>query len=492
MSEVRTRFAPSPTGFLHVGSARTAFWAWLLAKHNRGKFILRIEDTDQERLVPGAVKSLFEEFAWFGIQIDEGPSRQELLRMGEQWEDMPDIGGPYGPYVQSQRLERYREVAEELIRKGAAYRCDCTPEMLEEVRREQMVRRELPGYNGHCRERNVPAGAKHVVRFKMPAQSSLILMDAIKGKVAWDNASLRDTVILKSGGFPTYHLAAMVDDHDMKVSHILRGDEWLSTAPLHILIFEAMGWSAPVFAHLPVIMGPHGKKLSKRDGAVFTSLFREQGYLPEALLNFLVLIGWSAGEGNEQEVFSRPELIESFSLEHVNNASGRLDYEKLAWMNGVYLRKLPLDEFVRLSLPFIDKAGLKIDLKRYRMIAPHVQERAKTLQEAPAMVDFLCAAQIQRDMQAMYGKGVDALKAKEVLSASYTLLEGQNEFNTASLEAALRALAEQLGLKAGALFGVLRIAVTGKKVSLPLCESMAVLGKELVLTRIQDTAAQIA
>ncbi|RIL10288.1 MAG: glutamate--tRNA ligase [Proteobacteria bacterium] len=491
MKEVRTRYAPSPTGFLHVGGARTAFYAWLLARHHGGKFILRVEDTDQERLVPGAIRNLIEELAWFGIEIDEGPSKDDLEKLGENLDGLPDIGGPYGPYVQSLRLNRYRETAEELIRSGAAYRCDCTPEMLEKERNEQMARKEQPGYSGYCRERNVSADTRHVVRFKIPYKASVTLQDAVKGRVQFDNISLRDTVLLKSNGYPTYHLAVVVDDHDMKISHTIRGDEWLSTAPLHVLIYQALGWEMPVFAHLPVINGPSGKKLSKRDGSVFTSVFREQGYLPEALLNYVLLIGWSPGEGSEQEIFTREEMIQKFTLDGVNKASGVFDYNKLSWMNGMYIRSLPFDKFTSLARGVLGSAGLQISEERLRIIGPHVQERIKTMAEIPAMIEFLCVDEIERDIEAMYDKNINLEIAKKVLSLSSERVSALQDFDTSSIDAALRPLAEQLGLKVGPMLGVIRIAVTGKKVTPPLFESLEALGKVETLRRIEQLRSRL-
>jgi len=346
MKEVRTRFAPSPTGFQHIGGFRTEFYAYLLAKRHGGQFLLRIEDTDQERLVPGAVAYILKELKWFGMLPDEGPSKEELEKIGEYEEGIAAPGGPCGPYVQSLRLARYREVAEELISKGFCYRCDCTHEMLEKERNEQIARKELPGYSGHCRDQNVSADKAHVIRFRMPEIINVALNDAVKGLVSWDSVPMRDPVLLKSDGFPIYHLAVVVDDHDMRISHVMRGDEWLSSAPLHLKLYEALNWQAPVFAHLPVVLGSDGKKLSKRHGASLVSAFRDEGYLAEALLNFVTLVGWSPGEGEEQEVYTKDELISRFALEQINKASAVFDYAKLEWMNGVYIRNLTLDKFV--------------------------------------------------------------------------------------------------------------------------------------------------
>lgn len=487
MTEVRTRFAPSPTGFQHLGGFRTAFFAWLLAKHHGGKFLLRIEDTDRERLMPGAIRYLIEELLWFGVTIDEGPSAAELKTAGEYWEGAPDIGGPFGPYIQSQRLPRYKEIAEQLVAGGHAYRCDCTPEMLEKERNEQMARRELPGYSGYCRTRNVSADVPHVIRLKLPAKRTLTLMDAVKGRVVWENVSLRDPVILKSDKFPTYHLAVVVDDHDMKISHILRGDEWLSTTPIHLLLYEALNWTPPIFAHLPVIKGSDGKKLSKRHGAATSREYREQGYLPEALMNFVSLIGWSPGEGEEQEIFSRQELIERFTLERVNEASGVFDSNKLAWMNGLYIRNLPVDDFIDRAFPYMKEAQVSVDREQFKALAPHVQERVKVLTEVAPMVDFLVDRPIERQMDAMFQKGIDKPKASEIIRNSIAVLEGLAEFTTPEIERVLRGVAEGLGLKVGPVFVVLRVAVTGKTVTPPLFESFAVMGKDRVLSRLRET-----
>jgi glutamyl-tRNA synthetase len=490
--EVRTRFAPSPTGFQHIGGFRTAFYAYLLAKHHGGKFLLRIEDTDQERKVPGAVKFILEELAWLGIVPDEAPSKAELAQIGEDWEGAPDIGGPCGPYTQSLRLPRYKEIADLLVEKGVAYRCDCTAEMLERERNEQMARKEVPGYSGYCRSRNVSADTKHVVRFKMPHRAALTLDDPIKGKIVWDSIPLRDTVLLKSDGFPTYHLAVVVDDHDMRITHVMRGDEWISTAPLHLMLYQALGWEPPVFAHLPVIMGSDGKKLSKRTGAVSSNILREEGYLPQAILNYVVLIGWNPGEGTEQEVFTREELVAKFSLERINNASGVFDQNKFQWMNGVYIRNLPVEEFMRETAPFLKSAGFSDDPTVWRSVAPLVQERVKNLKEVPPMVEFLFVATITRNLDELFVKDMDKAKAKAVAELVLEALRPLNEFDHTSIEAALRPIAEKVGMKVGPMLSVVRIGVTGRKITPPLFESLAALGKEKTIARMEELLQLVA
>lgn len=487
MKEVRTRFAPSPTGFQHIGGFRTAFFAWLLAKHFGGTFVLRVEDTDQGRSVPGAIRFIMEELAWFGISIDEGPSHAELQSVGELWDGAPNLGGGYGPYIQSLRKNRYREVAEELISRGSAYRCDCTPEMLERERNEQMARKELPGYSGYCRTRNVSADIPHTVRLKLPARKSVSFVDAVRGRVTWDNMSLRDPVLLKSDGFPTYHLAVVVDDHDMQISHALRGEEWLSSTPIHLLLYECLEWEAVTFAHLPVIKGDNGQKLSKRTGAPTSRDLRDAGYLPQAILNFATLIGWSPGEGSEQEIFSKDELIKLFTLDKITESSGVFDKHKLEWMNGVYVRALPDAEFVSRSIPYLDKAGLQVPRESFEKLAVHVKERVKTLLEVAPMIDFLAPGGVNRDMAAMFQKGVDAAKAREIVQAAISTIEGLPEYTVEALDTSLRGIATQLGLKVGPTFVVLRIAVTGKTVTPPLFESFAVLGKDTVLSRLRET-----
>ncbi|MCZ2077256.1 MAG: glutamate--tRNA ligase [Bryobacterales bacterium] len=492
MSEVRTRFAPSPTGWLHIGGVRTALFEILFAHHHGGSAILRIDDTDRERLVPGAIHGLLEDFRWLGLDFDEGPSDEEIQKADGVLESGLGIGGPFQPYVQSQRLPRYREVAEELIRLGHAYRCDCTPERLQKEREEQAERKEAVGYSGYCRDRNVPSALPHVVRFKIPANRAITLSDAVKGEVHWETIILRDPVLLKSDGYPTYHLATVADDHDMKISHVLRADEWLSTAPLHLLLYEALGWEAPVFAHLPPVLGSDGKKLSKRHGATFLRNFREAGYLPEAILNFMALIGWSPGGGEEEEIFTLDELTRRFSLDRVQNAGGVFSYDKLKWMNGVYIRRLSTDDLEARLRPFLVAAGLEVDNGKLLRIVPHIQTRLELLPDAIPLVDFLFKVRLDRDLSAMLKKGMDAAKARDICLQSAEALAGLPAFDAASIEAALRKVAEKSGAKSGAVFTVVRIAATGKTVTPPLFESIFALGQAQSIERLRETAGLLS
>jgi glutamyl-tRNA synthetase len=321
----------------------------------------------------------------------------------------------------------------------------------------------------------------------MPTKRSVSFVDAIRGKVQWDTIPLRDTVLLKSDGFPTYHLAVVVDDHDMKITHALRGIEWLSSTPIHLLLYEALGWEPVTFAHLPVINGTDGKKLSKRHNATNSKELREQGYLAEAIMNFVTLIGWAPGEGSDQEVFTREELVQKFSLAGINESSGVFDPVKLQWMNGLYIRKLPVEEFIKRAQPFLENEGVVVPADQFAALASHVQERVKTLTEVGGMVDFLMDRPLERQMDAMLGKGMDNEKARQVLFLSLERLGALPEFTTEAIDQALRGVATELGLKPGPAFVALRIAVTGKTITPPLFESFAVLGKDKVLSRVRET-----
>jgi glutamyl-tRNA synthetase len=478
---VRVRFAPSPTGFLHIGGARTALFNWMFARHQRGAFILRIEDTDRKRYVPGALEDIIESLTWLGLDWDEGPG----------------VGGEFGPYFQSERAALYREWAAWLIEHGAAYRCTCSPERLEEVRRAKQARGESPGYDRHCRNLDLPAGDEpYVVRFKMPLEGQTVVSDLIRGPISFDNAELEDLVLLKSDGWPTYHLANVVDDHLMQVSHIMRGDEWISTAPLHAQLYKAFGWEMPTIAHMPVILNPSGQgKLSKRTQAfddsgqrvlVQVREFCEAGYLPEALVNFLTNVGWAFGD--DREVFSREDAIARFDPTTINPAPARLPYEKLDWLNGVYIRELPSDGLARRLGPFFERAGLKADEERLRRIAPLIQERIKRLDEAIEMAGFFFRDEIQVAPPDLIGKKMTPEESLRALRGSYQTLAALDDFGATAQEAAMRALAVEFGLSAGQLFEPVRAAVTGQKVSPPLFETMEIIGRQTSLARIARAA----
>ncbi len=475
---VRVRYAPSPTGFPHVGNIRTALFNWLFARHQGGSFIVRIEDTDVNRKVEGAVEAILNGLRWLGIDWDEGP----------------EVGGKYGPYFQSQRLESYREAAERLISQGDAYYCYCSTQRLEEMRAEQSRRKQPPGYDRLCRnlsreERTgkEAGGITPVVRFKSPLDGRTGFNDLIWGEVVFENSTIDDFVLLKSDGYPTYHLANIIDDHFMEISHVLRAEEWLSSTPRHVLLYRAMGYEPPQFAHLPMILGPDRSKLSKRHGAVSITEYYEQGYLPAAMMNFLALLGWSLDD--KAELFSRQELIKNFSLERVSRTAAIFNLEKLNWMNGVYIRNLTADEFFHAVEPYLmnTPAGeaLIADEKYVREILPLVQERTRTLTEVAELTQFFFVDELDYEADLLIGKNMSRESAIRALEAAEQRLRPVEVFDEESLEAVLRPLAAELELKTGQLFGALRVAVTGRTAAPPLFQTMAVLGRERCMKRIK-------
>jgi glutamyl-tRNA synthetase len=492
---VRVRFAPSPTGFLHVGGLRTALFNWLFAQKMRGAFILRLEDTDQKRYTPGGVRAIMDGLLWLGLKWDEGPDRASLRLMQghEDWDGAPDIGGAFGPYIQSLKVKRHQAAAEELIAKGRAYRCDCTADRLAQVRQEQMARKEQTRYDRHCRFKQpgeVDPNRPHVVRLAVPLEGSTTVHDLIRGDITVDYSQLDDFVILKSDGFPTYHLAAMVDDHDMQITHVLRGDEWLPSLPRHYLIYQAFDWEPPLFAHLPVILNPSGKgKMSKRKASsadsVFVSEFRDEGYLPEALRNFLAFVGWAPGSGIEKEVMPLEELISLFDLGHVNPAPAAFPYEKLDWMNEQYIHALPIDELAQRVYPFLIEAGIEVDTERLLKIMPEIRERITTLKDAVEATDFLFAEAVTPDPKQLIGKGMTKESTLAVLRQATDLICTFEPFEAEPLEQAFRQAAEAAGMKPGPFFTPIRVAVTGKTVSPPLFASIIALGREKTIERLR-------
>jgi glutamyl-tRNA synthetase len=475
---VRVRFAPSPTGRPQVGNIRTAMFDWLLARHTGGTFVLRIEDTDVARTVPGALEAITDGLQWLGLDWDEGP----------------DVGGDYGPYFQSQRLGLYKEAAARLVKQGDAYCCYCSPERLEEMRKEQVARKQPPGYDRHCRDlspqeraQQEAAGITPVIRFKVPLEGQIKFHDLIYGDVVFENSTIDDFVMLKSDGYPTYNLANVIDDHAMKISHVIRGEEFISSTPRHLLMYKALGYEPPQYVHTPLILGPDRAKLSKRHGAMSILEYRDQGYLPETMFNFLVLIGWSLDD--KTEIMTRQQLIDSFSLERISKTGAVFNREKLDWMNGVYIRGLAVEDFARRALPFLE-SGLPPEITRpldaayFGRIAPLVQERTKKLTEVPALTAFFFKEKLAYDPALLIGKNMNREDSLKALEVSLDKLSQLKAFDEASLETLLRPLAGELGLKAGQLFSLLRTAVTGETATPPLFQTMTVLGRERCSKRL--------
>lgn len=485
---VRVRFAPSPTGYLHIGGARTAIYDWLLARATGGQFILRIEDTDRGRFVPDSLQDIMDNLRWLGLQWDEGP----------------EAGGPHAPYLQSERLPLYHRRAEDLVAAGKAYYCFCSPERLAALRAEQEKAKRPSGYDRLCRDlpmseaqSRLARGEKAAVRFKIPLDGTTSFTDAIRGGITVDNRTLDDMVLLKSDGFPTYHLAATVDDHEMGITHVLRGDEWLASAPRHVLLYRAFGWEPPVFAHLPIFLNPAGSgKLSKRHGATSVREYREQGYLPEALFNFLLLLGWHPQD--EREIFTPAEAAAAFTLDRVSKSPVALSFEKLDWFNGVYIRQMDPRDLAGRCLPFLQRAGLLPDpcpaerLDYLARLIPLVQERLRTLAEAPDLLGYFLRESIEPPPPEMLlGKKGHPEQVLQVLRRVRETLAAAGGFVEAEIEAALRKLASDLGLKDGEVFMPVRVAISGRTATPGLFETMAAIGRERCLERIERAAAAL-
>ncbi|ASY15700.1 glutamyl-tRNA synthetase [Candidatus Planktophila sulfonica] len=476
--KVKVRFAPSPTGDLHVGNIRTALFDWAYARHTGGTFLFRIEDTDTTRVTDEYIQAAIDTLKWLGLQWDEGP----------------EVGGDNGPYLQSQRLGIYAEWAQKFLDQGDAYYCYCSPEELEAVREEQRKANVAPGYNGHCRELTADQitafkaqGREGVVRMRMP-DGTTTFTDEIRGDVTFDHKFVPDFVLVRADGSPLYTLAVAVDDILMGVTHVLRGEDLLSSTPRQIRVYQAMGVKIedyPVFAHLPFVMGQDNAKLSKRNGEVSIAWYREQGYLPEAICNYLALLGWSPGD--DRENISMKELTELFTVEKVHSSPARFDMKKLEAINGDKIRALSLEEFATWTMPFLIKAGVitgtDAEIELVKKALPLIQERIVKLDEAPQLLKFLFIEKFAVDGDAV-SKISDAA-AKDILKRSLADLEGVASWNHESIEAVLRAsLIEELGLKPRIAFTALRIATTGSTISPPLFESMELLGKEACLARI--------
>ncbi|MGE5298164.1 MAG: glutamate--tRNA ligase [Acidobacteriaceae bacterium] len=490
MSEIRVRMAPSPTGFLHIGGLRTALYNFLLARQQDGKFILRIEDTDRARLVEGATENIIETLHDFSLDPDEGP----YLKNGKVVEK-----GDKGPYFQSERLALYRKYAQELVAKGFAYPCFCSTERLEELRKSQEASKLPPKYDKHCLALKkdeaaelIKTGTSHVIRLNVPKDQAIRFTDLVHGEISISTNDLDDQVLIKSDGFPTYHLAVVVDDHLMEITHVIRGDEWIPSTPKHILLYSALGWESPKFVHLPLLLSKTHKKLSKREGDVAVKDFLARGYLPEALLNFVALLGWNPG--TEQEVFSLEELVKAFSLKQINKAGAVFDLEKLEWINGLYIRRMDIEELLEKTIPFLKNSNLPVDdvpRSFLKKIIKLEQERLKKLSEIGDRVGYFFKSP-EYDPSLLVWKKTDAKKIKQNLAnlLDFLKLIPFEDFEASKLEVLVKKFIADSALTNGEVLWPLRVSLSGLDASpgpFDIMDAFGALpnGKELVESRLK-------
>ena len=518
-TEVRVRYAPSPTGMQHIGGVRTALFNYLFARSKGGKFILRLEDTDRTRYDEKYVQNLYDTMAWLGIEWDEGG----------------DKGGDFGPYVQSERFELYKKYAEQLVANGEAYYCFCDSERLERIRKIQTENNMPPGYDRNCRhltqeeiKANLEAGKPYVIRLKVPLEGETKFHDHLLGDITWKNEDISpDPILLKSDGFPTYHLANIVDDHLMHITHVMRAQEWIPSTPLHVQMYRSFGWEHPEFCHLPMVNGADGKKLSKRHGSTSLNEFRARGYLPQAIVNYVALLGCSYEEG--KDFYTLEELAANFKMEHLNKAPAVFDYKKLEFYNGNYIRQLTDEELYKWTLPFITKTGdatLDINVtdqfpaphvgpeysgvalgedgepycvdtsmnmtsadvkKKLLELMPLIKERLKYLTDAAEMVHFIFTEPAVPPKENIIPKKLDEAKTKEVLENAIEFVNKVFEVGHDGAEQFAKDKAAEMGIKLGDFMMPVRMAVTGSRISPPLIGSIAVLGKEKAIERINRT-----
>jgi glutamyl-tRNA synthetase len=470
---VRCRFAPAPSGSIHVGNARTALFSWLHARGNGGAFVLRVEDTDASRVTDEAHRGVVEDLRWLGLDWDEGP----------------DVGGPHGPYRQSERLGIYREMTRRLLDSGHAYRCWCTPEELEERRKAALARGEPPGYDGRCRTRSPEEiarfeaeGRPAAIRFRMPERDHVV-EDLVKGEVLWAANDLRDFVIVRSDGSPVFLLAVAVDDMLMGITHVVRGDDLLASAPRNAAVIEALGGTPPSYAHVPQVLGPDAKPLSKRHGATSVQAFREQGFLPEAMVNYLSLLGWA--KDDHTTFLSREELVGAFDLGHVSHNPAVFDVQKLEWMNNHWIQTLDDDDLAARCVPFLTETGLSIDPELLRRAMPIVRERMKTLTEAPTLLRFLFTDDVAPNERAA---DLIAKAPEGYLKSAADALDALEGWTSEGIGSVLDGLASEAGLSRTKGWQPVRAAVTGSNVSPPLPESLELLGKVRSVARLRAAA----
>ena len=482
-SKIRVRYAPSPTGEPHLGNIRTALFDWLIARNGRGEFVVRVEDTDQARKVEGAIDLQKDSLRWLGLDWDEG--------LGAD--------GDYGPYTQSERLDVYKEAVDHLLETERAYRCFCSAERLAELRKSQLERKSsMVGYDSHCGTLKTGEGNlsnPFVVRFRMPNNGLSELEDMVRGHLEFDNSLSDDFVIMKSDGYPTYHLASVVDDHHMNISHVLRGEEWLSSVPRHVQLYAAFGWEMPQFAHLPSILAPDKSKLSKRHGATSVLEYKKMGYLPEAMFNFLSLLGWSLD--GETEIIPREILIDSFDANRISSARAIFDIEKLNWMNGHYIRAMSDSELAARLTNYWedfppDDFDRKPSLNEIRAVTSLVKERIKILSEASALIAFVFKDEIKFEPEELVQKGMDEESTKKILQEVSETLSKINSFSSSEIEIELRSLSDSMDIKVGVLLGTVRVATSGQKVSPPLFESLEVLGRGRVLELLRLAKSEMS
>ncbi len=480
----RTRLAPSPTGRFHLANARNALYSYLIARKTGGQFILRIEDTDQKRFVPGAEEVIVRSLDWLGISPDESPFH----------------GGQYGPYRQTERREIYQHYARQIVETGYAYPCFCTPERLDKMRKEQEAQKvDRVRYDGLCRRldpddvaRRIAAGEKYTIRFKMPQDGSTVAHDHIRGDIVTENKYLDDYVIVRSDGLPTYHLAAIVDDHEMQITHVLRSAEWIPTFPLHVQIIRAFGWDEPVWVHPSILLKPSGKgKMSKRDTAAAMedgySIFIEEldglGYIPEGVLNWIALMGWGVAE---DDVMTLDQMVERFNVDNLTPSPAATNFQKLDHFNGTHIRLLTNEDLSARIKPYFTGAGLDVPNETLVKVTPLIRERLVTLDDCLAFARFFFQEKVEPNPEDLIAKGLDAKQSAGIARKAYEILSSLSDISHAVAEPPMREFVEASGFNAGQVFGILRVAVTGQKVSPPLFESMEIIGRTTVLERLQN------
>lgn len=488
MDKVRVRFAPSPTGFLHIGGLRTALYNYLFAKHNNGDFILRIEDTDRTRYVEGAIENLIQSLKWAGIEVDEGVILNEEGKLTEK--------GQCGPYIQSNRLDIYKKYVDKLIESGHAYYCFCSKERLDNLREEQRIKGQVPKYDGRCRsipideaKRRIANGEEYVVRLKLPRNRFIKFHDLVRGDVTINTDEIDDQVLMKSDGFPTYHMAVVVDDHLMKITHVVRGEEWLASTPKHVFLYEALGWEAPEFVHLPTVLNKNHKKLSKREGDVSVEDFKKRGYLPEGLINYLALVGWSPED--DEEIMTLKDLIPKFSFDRVVKSGGIFDIDKLNWVNSHYMKDYDLEKLCQLEKPYMVESGLmteeEIDnnFEWFKILVETVRDGLDKLEDLPKAVQFLFG-----DLNVKEESALEELKKDHVLQLIDQFIEELNSLEEVDDEfsrTVMKKIQKATGIKGKDLYMPVRAAISGNVHGPELNNIILLLGKENLLKRLNSS-----